>query len=130
MNEKINKQEEMIIIFDLVKRFFLPLSLFRILSAYRDKMTKLKPLPLKYKFRDLQKAIIAKYRSPQFSDNSTFPTFPEFVQYVIDSTEDLVTAKEWLKVVLDLFDSLSYVLLGAIFTIKFIPSYPWRGGGC
>ncbi|XP_047501236.1 carbohydrate sulfotransferase 11-like [Penaeus chinensis] len=70
----------------------------RILSAYRDKMTKLKPLPLKYRFRDLQKAIIAKYRSPKSTDNSTFPTFAEFVQYVIDSTEDLGTAKEWLKV--------------------------------
>ncbi|ROT61718.1 putative carbohydrate sulfotransferase 11 [Penaeus vannamei] len=67
----------------------------RLLSAYRDKMIKKNPIPVKFKFRELQKYIIAKYRGSNSTDNSSFPSFAEFVQHVIDSTEDYVTPKDW-----------------------------------
>ncbi|CAL4068242.1 unnamed protein product [Meganyctiphanes norvegica] len=67
----------------------------RILSAYRDKMAKMKPKPVEFKFRDLQLEIIAKYRKPNSDETSPHPTFAEFVQYVIDSTATLKTAKDW-----------------------------------
>ncbi|XP_042858661.1 carbohydrate sulfotransferase 10-like [Penaeus japonicus] len=67
----------------------------RLLSGYRDKMTKLRPSPVKFGFRKTQQEIIAKYRRPESNNTSTFPTFEEFVRYVIDATENLVTAKDW-----------------------------------
>ncbi|XP_063597684.1 carbohydrate sulfotransferase 10-like [Penaeus indicus] len=67
----------------------------RLLSAYRDKMIKKNPIPVRFKFRELQKYIIAKYRGSNSTDNSSFPSFAEFVQHVIDSTEEYVTPKDW-----------------------------------
>lgn len=67
----------------------------RILSAYRDKMTKMEPGPKKFGFRKLQKEIIAQYRTANSSIDSPFPTFPEFVQYVIDETEGLISTQDW-----------------------------------
>lgn len=58
-------------------------------------MIKKNPIPVKFKFRELQKYIIAKYRGSNSTDNSSFPSFAEFVQHVIDSTEDYVTPKDW-----------------------------------
>lgn len=68
----------------------------RILSAYRDKMSKMDPKPREYRFRDLQLAIISKYRPADSPESSPFPTFPEFVQHVIDSTKGYQTAGEWV----------------------------------
>lgn len=67
----------------------------RLLSAYRDKIERPKPRPFAPYFKDLQRAIILKYRPVGSNANSPTPTFSEFVDYVIDSTEHLKTAKEW-----------------------------------
>ncbi|XP_066951992.1 carbohydrate sulfotransferase 11-like [Macrobrachium rosenbergii] len=69
----------------------------RILSAYRDKMIKLEPRPTEFHFRDLQLQIIAKYRPVDSPESSQFPTFSEFVQYILDSTKTFVTAQDWKK---------------------------------
>ena len=58
-------------------------------------MQKMQPLPRFHNFRELQKEIIAKYRPKDSEDDSPYPSFPEFIQHVIDSTENLTTAKEW-----------------------------------
>ena len=71
------------------------LTIFRILSAFRDKMQKMRPLPLFHHFRELQLEIIKNYRPSDSEEDSPYPTFPEFIQHVIDSTKDLKTAKEW-----------------------------------
>ncbi|XP_045611981.2 carbohydrate sulfotransferase 10 [Procambarus clarkii] len=68
----------------------------RLISAYRDKMLKLNPLPEEHHFRDLQLHIIARYRKNK-TEISPFPTFPEFVEYVIDSTRGLNTRDEWIS---------------------------------
>ncbi|XP_047501220.1 uncharacterized protein LOC125047147 [Penaeus chinensis] len=69
----------------------------RLLSGYRDKMTKMRPSPVKFGFRKIQQEIIAKYRSHVTNNTSPFPTFEEFVRYVIDSTGNLTTARDWEK---------------------------------
>ncbi|XP_042203920.1 carbohydrate sulfotransferase 10-like [Homarus americanus] len=69
----------------------------RILSAYRDKMIKEHPLPPKFGFRQLQKDIISKYRQPDSSETYPFPTFAEFVQYLIDFTAKFTSIKQWKK---------------------------------
>lgn len=71
----------------------------RLLSAYRDKMTTLTPLPPTFNFRQLQLDIIKRYRREPTADSSPFPTFEEFVQYVIDSTAPLKTLQDWRTVV-------------------------------
>ncbi|XP_037797705.1 carbohydrate sulfotransferase 10-like [Penaeus monodon] len=65
----------------------------RLLSGYRDKMTKMRPSPVKFGFRKIQQEIIAKYRSHVTNNTSPFPTFEEFARYVIDSTGNLTTKK-------------------------------------
>lgn len=67
----------------------------RLLSAYRDKIERPKPKPFTPYFKDLQKAIILKYRPEGSNNTSPTPTFSEFVDYIIDSTEHLKTAKDW-----------------------------------
>ncbi|XP_063597922.1 carbohydrate sulfotransferase 10-like [Penaeus indicus] len=67
----------------------------RLLSAYRDKMAKRDPRPRKFKFEDLQAYIVARYRSSRSADDSPFPSFPEFAQYVIDSTANFSSAADW-----------------------------------
>ncbi|XP_047500975.1 carbohydrate sulfotransferase 10-like [Penaeus chinensis] len=67
----------------------------RILSAYRDKMLSEIPGPPKFNFRELQAHIVKEYRKPDSADDSRFPSFPEFVQFVIDSTKRFTSSKEW-----------------------------------
>ncbi|XP_047501247.1 carbohydrate sulfotransferase 11-like [Penaeus chinensis] len=67
----------------------------RLLSAYRDKIAKPNPRPKKFKFKELQAYIVSKYRKGPSANASPSPTFPEFVQHVIDSTENLSSAAEW-----------------------------------
>ncbi|XP_053653174.1 carbohydrate sulfotransferase 12-like isoform X2 [Cherax quadricarinatus] len=55
-------------------------------------------------FREALRVIIvrhpfARYRSKTSNETSVFPTFEEFTQFVIDSTANLKTLKEWKKVV-------------------------------
>ncbi|XP_045130164.1 carbohydrate sulfotransferase 10-like [Portunus trituberculatus] len=69
----------------------------RLLSAYRDKIDNVKPKPFQPYFLDLQRAIIQKYRAPHSNNTEPTPTFPEFVQYVIDATENFTTAKDWAE---------------------------------
>ncbi|XP_042203772.1 carbohydrate sulfotransferase 11-like [Homarus americanus] len=69
----------------------------RIISAYRDKMLKMNPRPVEHKFRELQLKIIDKYRKKNSNEKSPFPTFPEFIQYIIDHTKDLHTREEWIN---------------------------------
>ncbi|XP_050738986.1 carbohydrate sulfotransferase 11-like isoform X2 [Eriocheir sinensis] len=69
----------------------------RLLSAYRDKINTLTPRPFQPYFLDLQQAIMKKYRARSSNITSPTPTFPEFVDYVIDSTEKLATAKDWIE---------------------------------
>lgn len=71
--------------------------LFRLLSAYRDKINTLTPKPFQPYFLALQQAIIKKYRPLNSTITSPCPTFSEFVDYVIDSTEHLKTAKDWTE---------------------------------
>lgn len=71
--------------------------LFRLLSAYRDKINTLTPAPFRPYFLALQKAIVKKYRPLSSNITSPSPTFPEFVDYIIDSTENLTTAKDWTE---------------------------------
>nr|XP_053653607.1 carbohydrate sulfotransferase 8-like [Cherax quadricarinatus] len=59
-------------------------------------MLKMIPRPTEHRFRELQLDIIAKYRKNN-TETSVFPTFPEFVQYIIDSTRDLHTASDWVN---------------------------------
>ncbi|XP_042859517.1 carbohydrate sulfotransferase 10-like [Penaeus japonicus] len=67
----------------------------RLLSAYRDKMTKGRPRPEKFEYKALQTHIVAKYRSRHSGDHSHFPSFPEFVQFVIDSAGNFSSAADW-----------------------------------
>ncbi|XP_037797837.1 carbohydrate sulfotransferase 11-like [Penaeus monodon] len=67
----------------------------RILSVYRDKMTSRMPRPVKFKFKELQAYIRKTYRSRHSSNKSRFPSFPEFIQYVIDSTGNLTSYEDW-----------------------------------
>ncbi|XP_027233440.1 carbohydrate sulfotransferase 10 isoform X1 [Penaeus vannamei] len=67
----------------------------RLLSAYRDKVQRSDPRPFMAYFKDLQRAIIAKYRPVNSTENSATPTFPEFIEYLIDSTANLTTAQDW-----------------------------------
>lgn len=69
----------------------------RILSAYRDKMTKEHPLPPKFGFKKLQQDIMAKYRTHNSSESYPFPTFAEFVQYIIDTTANFTSIQQWRK---------------------------------
>lgn len=48
-------------------------------------------------FKDLQRQIISKYRALNGSkSNSRFPTFLEFVEYILDVTQFLQTREDWL----------------------------------
>ncbi|KAK7027368.1 hypothetical protein SK128_009133 [Halocaridina rubra] len=67
----------------------------RLLSAYRDKVERPNPKPYSPYFKELQQAIIKKYRMKGSNITSPTPTFSEFVDYVIDSTANLKTAQEW-----------------------------------
>lgn len=58
-------------------------------------MTSRKPRPLKFKFKELQAQIRKTYRSRHSANKSRFPTFPEFIQYVIDSTGNLTSYDDW-----------------------------------
>ncbi|XP_037797642.1 carbohydrate sulfotransferase 11-like [Penaeus monodon] len=69
----------------------------RILSAYRDKMLSEIPGPPKFNFKELQSRIVKNYRKPNSADNSKFPSFPEFVQFVIDSTKSFNSSKDWIE---------------------------------
>ncbi|XP_042855848.1 carbohydrate sulfotransferase 11-like [Penaeus japonicus] len=71
----------------------------RLLSAYLDKMRTLTPRPPMFNFRQLQLDIIQRYRPEGSPDTSPFPSFGEFVDYVIDSTASFKTLQEWRKVV-------------------------------
>ncbi|KAK4292392.1 hypothetical protein Pmani_034836 [Petrolisthes manimaculis] len=48
----------------------------RLLSAYRDKMIKPKPLPARFGFKQLQKQIIQRYRPPNSDLTSPYPPLP------------------------------------------------------
>ncbi|XP_063597671.1 carbohydrate sulfotransferase 10-like [Penaeus indicus] len=67
----------------------------RILSVYRDKMATRNPRPLKFNFKELQAYIRKTYRSRHTSNRSRFPSFPEFIQYVIDSTGNFTSYEDW-----------------------------------
>ncbi|KAK7069537.1 hypothetical protein SK128_016090, partial [Halocaridina rubra] len=67
----------------------------RLLSAYRDKMTKIRPKPARFHFRKLQTKIISKYRPVDSKNKSPHPTFEEFVQFVIDDTKNITSGKDW-----------------------------------
>ncbi|XP_063615862.1 carbohydrate sulfotransferase 11-like [Penaeus indicus] len=67
----------------------------RLLSAYRDKIERPNPKPFAPYFKDLHRAIILKYRPAESNITSNTPTFPEFVDYIIDFTANLTTAQEW-----------------------------------
>lgn len=67
----------------------------RLLSSFRDKMERPKPRPFMTYFQDLQRAIVAKYRPSNSTVTSATPTFSEFVDYVIESTANLTTARDW-----------------------------------
>lgn len=69
----------------------------RLLSAYRDKIETPKPKPFVPYFLDLQRAIILKYRLANSNITTSSPTFSEFVNYVIESTANLKTAKQWFE---------------------------------
>uniref|UniRef100_A0A0P4VTQ8 Carbohydrate sulfotransferase n=1 Tax=Scylla olivacea TaxID=85551 RepID=A0A0P4VTQ8_SCYOL len=69
----------------------------RLLSAYRDKIENVSPRPFQPYFLDLQQAIIKNYRASQSNNTKPTPTFPEFVQYVIDITENFTTEKDWVE---------------------------------
>lgn len=56
---------------------------------------KLRPKPNKFKFRDLQKTIIKKYRPTNSTNKSPFPSFPEFVQHIIDISATFTTGLDW-----------------------------------
>ncbi|XP_071546658.1 carbohydrate sulfotransferase 11-like [Panulirus ornatus] len=71
----------------------------RLLSAYMDKMMSITPKPEIFNFRELQLEIIRRYRPKNSNETLLFPTFEEFVQYVIDSTASLKTLKDWKKMV-------------------------------
>lgn len=58
-------------------------------------MTKMNPLPKLRNYRQLQLQIIEKYRNKTNRETSPFPTFPEFIQYVIDSTVDNKNREQW-----------------------------------
>ncbi|XP_066977729.1 carbohydrate sulfotransferase 10-like [Macrobrachium rosenbergii] len=98
-----NTTKERYEVFSKALRFIIVRHPFtRLLSAYQDKMTTLNPLPIIYKFRQLQIDIIERYRGNKTiprNHDSNFPTFDEFVQYVIDSTANLKTLKDWKKVI-------------------------------
>nr|XP_027218973.1 uncharacterized protein LOC113811432 [Penaeus vannamei] len=66
-----------------------------LLSLYRDKISKLNLKPNKVRFRELQTRIILWYRPANSTESSPFPTFEEFVKYVVDLTKDLKTADDW-----------------------------------
>ncbi|KAK3878214.1 hypothetical protein Pcinc_017137 [Petrolisthes cinctipes] len=68
----------------------------RLLSAYVDKMTVDTPKPVTFNFRQLQRDIISRYRREEDPD-SPYPTFSEFIQYVLESTENFTTIKHWKK---------------------------------
>ncbi|XP_027213163.2 carbohydrate sulfotransferase 11 [Penaeus vannamei] len=53
------------------------------------------PGPLKFNFKKLQSRILKKYRKPNSTDTSRFPSFSEFVQFVIDSTRSFKTSRDW-----------------------------------
>ncbi|XP_047501368.1 carbohydrate sulfotransferase 10-like [Penaeus chinensis] len=67
----------------------------RILSVYRDKMTNRNPRPVRFNFKKLQVYIRKTYRSRHSSNRSRFPSFPEFIQYVIDSTGNFTSYEDW-----------------------------------
>ncbi|XP_050715457.1 uncharacterized protein LOC126998105 [Eriocheir sinensis] len=69
----------------------------RLIAVYKDKIQKKDPWPKEYKFLKLQRHIIANYRPKESEETSPFPTFSEFIQYVIDTSKKLKTREDWLK---------------------------------
>lgn len=67
----------------------------RLLSAFRDKIEREEPRPFTPYFKDLQQAIISKYRPRDSNITLATPTFSEFVYYIIDTTKNFKTAKDW-----------------------------------
>lgn len=67
----------------------------RIVSAYLDKIATRNPRP-KY-FKTLQMKIMKEYRKNRKPEALPYPTFPEFVQYVLDSTRILHTVDQWME---------------------------------
>ncbi|XP_071552233.1 carbohydrate sulfotransferase 11-like [Panulirus ornatus] len=66
----------------------------RIISAYLDKIAKRNPRQEYFQY--LQRKIIKEYREDRKSKTSPYPTFPEFFQYVLDSTTLIHTADHWM----------------------------------
>ena len=64
----------------------------RIVSAYTGKIAN--PMAKPRYYRKLQKEIIKKYRS-DLSENTSPPTFAEYVRYLLDLTDDLTNPKDW-----------------------------------
>ncbi|KAG0701623.1 Carbohydrate sulfotransferase 11 [Chionoecetes opilio] len=58
-------------------------------------MLKIHPQPVSNGFLKIQKKIIKKYRPANPNDTFPFPTFPEFVQYVIDMSAYYTTGEQW-----------------------------------
>ncbi|XP_071519939.1 carbohydrate sulfotransferase 10-like [Panulirus ornatus] len=69
----------------------------RLLSAYRDKIERPDPRPFQPYFEHLQRAIVLRYRPADSHVTRATPTFPEFVDFVIDSTKSLKTAQDWIE---------------------------------
>ena len=58
-------------------------------------MLKDDPKPRRFHFDKLQKFIIKKYRPKNSNITSSHPTFPEFVDFIIESTDGLETHADW-----------------------------------
>ena len=70
---------------------------FRLVSVYRDKIERPNPLPFRPYFQHLQQAIVARYRPP--GGNAILPpqpTFSEFVDFLVESTENFKTVDDWM----------------------------------
>ncbi|KAF2348015.1 Sulfotransferase, partial [Trinorchestia longiramus] len=67
----------------------------RLISAYRDKMAQDRPKPVWFHYEKLQKLIINRYRPADSSEASEYPTFAEFVQFLLDQTAGLETPRQW-----------------------------------
>lgn len=89
-NAEKNKQFRKAIKFIVVRHPFNWL-----LSAYRDKIEIYNAEPFRPYFQALGQYIIYKYRPKESYITQNTPTFSEFVDYVIDTTQNYTTKKEW-----------------------------------
>ncbi|XP_018027640.1 carbohydrate sulfotransferase 11-like [Hyalella azteca] len=69
----------------------------RLVSAFRDKMEQPKPKPVWFHYEKMQKLIIKRYRPVDSPENSEYPTFREFVQFVLDQTAEFKTPEDWTR---------------------------------